>query len=625
MITSIRIGSSLKVKINKECLFNAIKSSSSSSHLVQVWKNKVFKNSSLPTSSNLTSSSSSMGRFLSIGTWNCRGIHTSTPYINKLLCDNEILVIQEHWLWPYESDFLQDINKDYSSFSVFDARLNAESTLQRGCGGVSILWKKGLKVSPISTLSSDRICGINLSLDNNIVLSILGIYMPSSDQSIENYTEYLNDVDLFFSSLTSNDPVILVGDLNCHLGHLGGSRCIDVPNRRGILWKYLLDKHSLFVASLGSLSSGPTHTYSSGGHSTTIDYIIGNTALAELLLSCKTLNDDPLNTSDHLPILAKLVFQQQLLLDDMSVKPPRLNWDLASNDGLYSAQVDEFVKPFLGNDYSSIAEIESDLLIASEALVSISCSTIPIKHLNRSLGKRHIKDAFLSNLCWKSRVAFREWKEAGRPLSGLVYEKRKECKRKVSEYISKCRGRLERKSIQRRDEMFKKNHPQRFKSKSPRTQGTNISVDGTRVSDLPSVLDLWADHFSELGESRCSSNPNLDTYVSNLNDLDNKSFMVHDSVLDCPITPEEVFQAINHLKAKSTGGADQLSPNHLKHSGPLFKEWLCLIFNNIVSLEKIPSSFKFGLITPAKGTDSWKLSRYHTFLSIVEDFRICTS
>ena len=49
-----------------------------------------------------------------------------------------------------------------------------------------------------------------------------------------------------------------------------------------------------------------------------------------------------------------------------------------------------------------------------------------------------------------------------------------------------------------------------------------------------------------------------------------------------------------------------LSPYHLKHSGPLLREWLCLVFNTIVSLEQIPSSFKFGLLTPVykgKGKD----------------------
>ena len=94
--------------------------------------------------------------------------------------------------------------------------------------------------------------------------------------------------------------------------------------------------------------------------------------------------------------------------------------------------------------------------------------------------------------------------------------------------------------------------------------------------------------------------------MSSVADRVTKSFTAQDSVLNCPIVQEEVSQAINHLKTKSAGGADSLSPYHLKDSGPLLRTWLCHVFNTIVSLEEIPSSFKFGLITPiykGKGKD----------------------
>ena len=191
--------------------------------------------------------------------------------------------------------------------------------------------------------------------------------------------------------------MVVMGDLNCHLGHLGGSRSTEEPNHRGILWKELLDRHSLFVASLGALSTGPIHTYSSGDHSTTLDYVIGNVALAEMLQSCEILDDNPLNTSDHLPILTKLAFQHQLPLKEPPKKSVRLDWDLAARDGsasMYAAQVEAIVNPLLEKDYFSIDEIEADLLIVSNAMVSISSSTIPpMKSSKRPQGKHHIKDA----------------------------------------------------------------------------------------------------------------------------------------------------------------------------------------------------------------------------------------
>ena len=93
-----------------------------------------------------------------------------------------------------------------------------------------------------------------------------------------------------------------------------------------------------------------------------------------------------------------------------------------------------------------------------------------------------ISDTFLSTLCWHSRVAFRNWKAAGCPKSGPEYEMRKKCKRDVSSHLSKCRARLERRTIQKRDETFASHHPKRFKSHSSKTQGSNLTINGKLAS-----------------------------------------------------------------------------------------------------------------------------------------------
>ena len=55
-----------------------------------------------------------------------------------------------------------------------------------------------------------------------------------------------------------------------------------------------------------------------------------------------------------------------------------------------------------------------------------------------------------------------------------------------------------------------------------------------------------------------------------------------------------------------SGGADSLTPEHLKHCGSIFKKWLCQLFNHLLRLEQIPSVFKHGVIIPVykgKGKD----------------------
>ena len=146
--------------------------------------------------------------------------------------------------------------------------------------------------------------------------------------------------------------------------------------------------------------------------------------------------------------------------------------------------------------------------------------------------------------------------------------------------------------------MFTTHHPRRFKTHTPRTQGTSIVVNGSRVTDPGDVLDHWATHFSNLGESRCSSNSLLNDFVSHVPDLEAESFRERDLVLDSPIEITEVDHAICRLKSNSAGGPDSLSPRHLKYSGPLLRKWICNIFNAIISMEHIPFTFKYGIIIP---------------------------
>ena len=75
---------------------------------------------------------------------------------------SDVIVLNEHWLWPFQLNSLCDIHPDYQGYGVSDHRLNESSTLTRGCGGVGVIWKKSLQVSPITNVQSDRLCAISI-------------------------------------------------------------------------------------------------------------------------------------------------------------------------------------------------------------------------------------------------------------------------------------------------------------------------------------------------------------------------------------------------------------------------------------------------------------------------------
>lgn len=151
----------------------------------------------------------------------------------------------------------------------------------------------------------------------------------------------------------------------------------------------------------------------------------------------------------------------------------------------------------------------------------------------------------------------------------------------------------------KRDEMFSDHHPHRFRSHTKRTEGSSIMVDGSLVTNLYDVLANWANHFTTLGQSRCSDDPLLGEYVSHISDIEARSFSEGDFILDSPIVVEEVNGAIHHLKRDSAGGPDLLTPNHLKHSGPLVRKWLCRTFNHLLDFEAIPLPVQIGHYHPS--------------------------
>ena len=65
---------------------------------------------------------------LNIVSWNCRGFSNSVPYLTHLLnigCGG--VVLQEHWLWPFELSKLQSVSDKIDYHTVSDPRLDVDS------------------------------------------------------------------------------------------------------------------------------------------------------------------------------------------------------------------------------------------------------------------------------------------------------------------------------------------------------------------------------------------------------------------------------------------------------------------------------------------------------------------
>ena len=119
-------------------------------------------------------------------------------------------------MWPYELHHLQCVHPFVTGTGSADKWLKEESTLNWGCGGIGILWKR-LYISPIS----DRIDAINIKAASAPIL-VVGVDLPTWDNPTEDFQLCVHMIDGLVNK--HHDPVILAGDFNCHVEKDGRPR-----------------------------------------------------------------------------------------------------------------------------------------------------------------------------------------------------------------------------------------------------------------------------------------------------------------------------------------------------------------------------------------------------------------
>ena len=207
---------------------------------------------------------------------------------------SDVVVLFEHWLWPYELHKVHELNSSYQGLGKADSRLSETADeLSRGCGGVGILWTKSFDVIPISDIQSDRIGGIRIKKerDDEVWISTIGVNLPCLDLGVELYCESLIERESAISESEHWGPVIIARDFNAHLGTTWGPRAHKNPNLQGVLLGEVLDSCKLHAVSLGETTSGPSYTYLSGETTTIVDYILTDIE-AGACVDCCYIHDD---------------------------------------------------------------------------------------------------------------------------------------------------------------------------------------------------------------------------------------------------------------------------------------------------------------------------------------------
>ena len=242
-------------------------------------------------------------KHLRIANWNSRGLSAAIPYLREILANNDIVAISEHWLHRNQLYKLNEVDSDFFCIGK-SSRLASEEYfgVRRGSGGVAIYWRKNMSgVSPLLSITHDRVCGIRIQTESNTIINVLSVYMLAVG-SCDDHSTAFDELSYILESLEDGAVNLVIGDFNGDIGHMGGPRGSSEPTRAGRVVIDFMDRYDFRAANLLYNASGSVRTFECHNGTPTIDYALIPEAYCSKIVKCHTEANNVLNTSDHFPI-----------------------------------------------------------------------------------------------------------------------------------------------------------------------------------------------------------------------------------------------------------------------------------------------------------------------------------
>ena len=535
---------------------------------------------------------------LYIVSYNMHGFNQGFEVVRDLVNSSDppdVILLQEHWLTPANlSLFGEKINTHYAfGKSAMSDCITQGPLVGRPYGGTSILIRNELRVVTKCIFCTDRYVVVRVGN-----LLICNVYLPCVGTA--DRLDIVEDIlqDLWAWRLKYQDCTIIIGgDLNTDL-----EKRTDVSS----YINNFLTNHSLFICDKFSSQRQYTYVNELQGHCSVIDYFLCDAD--DVILDCRVLDPD-LNLSDHLPVVLRCKCICQPIMPSTDVlqrsKVKQLRWDHADLLLYYNTTM-HLLYPLYNeliefeNELSSVSNVDCVNFIDSFYGKLVSC----LNHSAELHVPVHYKNYYkfwwsqeLSCLKDSAIESNKIWKDAGRPRTGPIADKRNSDKRKYKNMLSRER-RAETQSYTNdlHDALISKTGTSFWKcwrSKFEKKNKSSQVIDG--LADDTQIAEAFAEHFRKT----CTS--------VNEGQSDRLRSMLrerrHDYV-GSPFLDEYMFDVelvdniLSQMKIGKAAGLDELTIEHLVNSHPVLVVILSKFFNLIVSAAYIPYGFRLSYTVP---------------------------
>ena len=410
----------------------------------------------------------------------------------------DIICLQEHWLYNFEKHKLEEFcsERGFECFLKCSDDADPISPLQRprGKGGTGILWRntisRNVKVLPGG---SDRVCAIRCEYSDHGSICIINVYLPCRGykDSDDRFLDTLDEVREILIKYAVNSHVILLGDLNASLHR-------EKPIARDAILKNFLDEFRITTGK-----NYPTDfTYVHGSGKSTIDYVLQTEN--NIVKKVEVQSGCGENTSPHSPVMADIAHIPKVIVnpekDSNMLHQRKINWK--------KVKVNHYQSLVSSRIRSSISDQDSDINVkvekVSDILLEASSECAP--KASKSLPKvKKLWCPQLKSIANKSKLAHKQWKEAGKPLDpkNELLMNKNNCKKQL-------RTRQRQIAAEQRNGLYKEilvshtddkklfyklvNRQRNYKQSSI----SELIIDDVHVTELEMIRKGWASYFKKL-------------------------------------------------------------------------------------------------------------------------------
>lgn len=552
---------------------------------------------------------------ISVCSFNCRSFKNSVHAIYKLCDKHDIVLLQEHWLLPFDLQLLNTAHNDFISIGLSAVDTSTDILVGRPYGGTAILYRKCLadKINIVVTDES-RITSIRI-ITNVGPLLVLNVYMPTNyndDSSLESYIDCLSKLHVL---IVESDAIhtLIVGDFNCSPGSRFFSEFASFAT-----------DNNLITTDLYKLHDVVTYISDDGSKMSWVDHIMSSVAVDNMINNICILND--VIVSDHKPV--SFIMEGIHISHDSSPIAVNNNsvcstptWNNCDDTTLsyYSSYLDRLLQCVCipldavfntSSDETFFVKIDKFYADICNCIVKATGEVIPKR--TRTVSDFNVPgwNTYVAEKHEVARNTYMAWLDFGKPKFGHYFDDMKRTRALFKLALRYCKNHIEEMKADACAESLYDKDCRKFwncvyKISNNKASSHVDTVGG--VNGPHNVANLWKDHFEKLYNS--SSGANRHIFEEKV-----KAFAFHD--LTPVLTVMDIADTMNKQKRGKSPGPDGIYMEAFIYGGHRLHLYLSILFNLFLTHGYVPDAFHRSTIIPLVKNKSGNLSDVNNYRAI---------